>query len=71
MVLHIWSNSRFFTLAFLSIQKTRKLHPLFGRGFDTPLSMRVTNQAVRVSLPGSAAKDGKEAIVLNTQLHKV
>lgn len=34
------------------------------------MHVRVTNQAVRVSLPAMMTEDGKEAIVLNTQLHK-
>ena len=54
-----------------SFARTRKLHPLFGRGFDTKLEMRVTNMALRVLLPAGSSKDKKESIVMNTQLHKV
>lgn len=54
-----------------NIKKTRKLHPLFGRGFDTKLEMRVTNMALRVLLPAGSSKDKKESIVMNTQLHKL
>eukprot|EP00043_Microstomoeca_roanoka_P007244 m.69834 g.69834 ORF g.69834 m.69834 type:complete len:403 (-) comp13751_c0_seq1:161-1369(-) len=52
-----------------NIKKTRKLHPLFGRGFDTPLDMMIQAGAVRVDLPASGKAPG--AVVMNTQLHKI
>eukprot|EP00056_Hartaetosiga_gracilis_P011125 m.166603 g.166603 ORF g.166603 m.166603 type:complete len:414 (+) comp13453_c0_seq1:95-1336(+) len=51
------------------IKKTRKIHPLFGRGFDTPLTMKVFTSALRVEVSGE--KGAKASVVMNTQLHKV
>ncbi|EGD78347.1 hypothetical protein PTSG_09413 [Salpingoeca rosetta] len=51
------------------IKKTRKLHPLFGRGFDTPLLMTIQSGAVRVDLPSDGKTQG--AVVMNCQLHKI
>eukprot|EP00055_Hartaetosiga_balthica_P003171 m.6752 g.6752 ORF g.6752 m.6752 type:complete len:414 (+) comp2649_c0_seq2:361-1602(+) len=51
------------------IKKTRKIHPLFGRGFDTPLNMQMFTGALRVEIPSE--KGGKPAVVMNTQLHKI
>eukprot|EP00049_Salpingoeca_infusionum_P005374 m.91493 g.91493 ORF g.91493 m.91493 type:complete len:222 (+) comp12948_c0_seq7:184-849(+) len=46
------------------LKKTQKIHPLFGRGFDTDLLMSVSSYAVRVDTMESAT-------VMNAQLHKI
>lgn len=51
-----------------NIKKTRELHPLFARGFDTVLQMTLSTDGLRVDLEG---KDGKSMIVMNQPMHKI
>jgi len=54
-----------------NLKKTRKIHPLFARGFDTQLRMEISNKGLYVALPESESQDGQEACLMNQQMHKI
>lgn len=49
-------------------KKARKAHPLFARGFDEMLTMRVSEQGIKVLIK---ADGGKNMVVMDHAIHKV
>jgi len=49
-------------------KKARKMHPLFARGFDTNLTLRVSEAGLKVSV---RSEDGKNMVVMDHPIHKV
>eukprot|EP00730_Choanoeca_flexa_P002016 TRINITY_DN10877_c0_g1_i2.p4 TRINITY_DN10877_c0_g1~~TRINITY_DN10877_c0_g1_i2.p4 ORF type:complete len:255 (+),score=85.02 TRINITY_DN10877_c0_g1_i2:5462-6226(+) len=49
-------------------KEARKLHPLFARGFETPLELQAKPSGLQVDAVG---KDGTRATVLNNPIHKI
>eukprot|EP00037_Helgoeca_nana_P037434 m.16071 g.16071 ORF g.16071 m.16071 type:complete len:313 (+) comp8905_c0_seq1:43-981(+) len=50
-------------------KKARKAHPLFARGFDQMLTMRVSEQGLKVLVTNE--EDGKNMVVMDHAIHKI
>lgn len=49
-------------------KKARKAHPLFARGFDTSLTLRCSEQGLKVSVK---SEDGSNMVVMDHHIHKI
>eukprot|EP00039_Didymoeca_costata_P019414 m.337450 g.337450 ORF g.337450 m.337450 type:complete len:390 (-) comp18136_c0_seq1:104-1273(-) len=55
-----------------NLKKTRSVHPLFARGFDTTLRMEVSEKGLFVALPANENnKSDEEACLMNQAMHKI